>query len=184
MVRKSKQIRNNRTVIFIIAFFILGLAVSFIFQKLIKSKSDQDNIPKNAKLSLQSDKEKISAGEELTVTMTLDSNNSEVAAADFVVRFNPQYLKVVSVITGNFFNNYPINTTGSDHVRLSGVATFDGNTLILPKGSAPVGYIKFQALSNKGQAVISIDESKTVVATSGQDILDRKNIKKLDVSVI
>ncbi|OGG02166.1 hypothetical protein A2W14_06575 [Candidatus Gottesmanbacteria bacterium RBG_16_37_8] len=185
MISKSKKTRSHNRMVFLVAvFFILGLVVSFAYQKYQKSKTATTPLAPNAILSLVSDKEKVSPGEEFTVTMSLDSDDSEVAAADFVVQYNPKYLKVVSVATGKFFNNYPINITGSDHVRISGVASFDGNTLVLPKGSETVGYITFSALGNKGRAVINIDKIKTVVATSGQDILDRKNIKKIDVSVI
>lgn len=182
--KTTKSRRQGRTVLLVIVFFILGLAVSFVFQKFRSSKPAEPSIPKNALLSLTTDREKVASGQEFTVTLNLDSSGSEVAAADFVIRFDPEFVKVVSVTTGSFFNNYPVNITANDHVRLSGVATFDGNTLILPKGSGPVGYIKFQALQTRGSAVISIDKVKTVVATAGQDILDRKTIKKLDVDVI
>ena len=185
MISKKKQSRKqNRTLFLVVIFFILGLSVSFVFQKLNRKSGSESPLKNNALISMTSDKKSVNAGDEFTVTLTLDSKANEVAAADFVIRFDPEYLKVISVTSGNFFNNYPVNTSGNDYVRISGVATFDGDTLILPKGTASVGFIKFQSLGNKGQAVISFDKVKTIVATSGQDILDRNSINKLDVQVI
>ena len=121
--------------------------------------------------------------EEFTVTMTLDSKDAEVAAADIVVSYDTDSLKVVSVTTGNFFSNYPINQTSGDTVKISGVASFDGQNLILPKGKDTVGQIKFLAIKQNNRTLIKYHKAKTVVATAGKDIYDKSQIAKLYINV-
>lgn len=174
---------NARTIVILIIFFFVGLGITIGFRNFQRSKTT-NNVPENAALTLASDKPQVQKGEEFTVTITLDSQDTEVAAADFVVDFDPKKLKVVSIATGSFFTNYPVNTTGENFVKLSGVASFDGEVLTLPKGKDVVGHITFQALENTGKTEVKFNSSKTIVATAGKNILDKKNLAKTEVEVL
>ena len=181
-VRPNKN-NKSRFLPIIIFSFALGLLIALGIKNFSPKRQTSEDIVQNAVLTLESDKDTVTRGEEFTVTMTLDSQNTEVAAADFVVHFDPKLLKVITVSTGNYFSNYPLNITGDDYIKLSGVASFDGNTLVLPKGNGTIGSIKFQALNDKGNAVIKYNKTHTIVATSGKNIIDENKLAKIFVKV-
>ena len=172
---------KNKTLLIVAVLFVLSLGLTLGIGSFKKSNSPA--LPSNAALSLESDKNSVNPGQEFTVTMTLDSGKTEVAAADFVLQYDPKYLKVVSVSTGKFFTNYPINTQAGNYVKISGVASFDGETLVLPRGKDTVGKIVFRALQNAGKTTVKFDSSKTIVATNGQNILNKKKLASLTLNV-
>ncbi|KKS97571.1 MAG: hypothetical protein UV73_C0007G0014 [Candidatus Gottesmanbacteria bacterium GW2011_GWA2_43_14] len=183
MEEKPVSTGKSASKLFILTlFFIIGLLAAYIIQQ--KRAPKEGEIKQEAKLDLLAENSRIPAGEDFKVTLILDSGKTEVAAADFVVAFDPKYLKVTSVSTGNFFANYPINVSGSGYVKVSGVATFDGKEIILPKGKETVAEIVFQATENKGKTEINFDRTKTIVATNGINILDPKRIDQLDVNIL
>lgn len=180
--RKNKNKKTIRFLSIIALFFVIGVSLSLVYKN--QKKSDTaPNLPKVAQLSLSTDKQNVAVGDEFTVTMTLDSKNTEVAAADIVVDYDTNSLEVVSVTTGNFFSNYPINQTSRELVKISGVASFDGKNLILPKGKDTVGQIKFLAIKQNNRTLIKYHKVRTIVATNGQDIYDRSQIAKLYINV-
>ena len=172
---------KNKNLLIVVIVFGLLLVVTFIYRQVNKSKLK--GLKQTAVLTLESNSSEISVGGELTVNMTLDSKANEVAAADFVLQFDPEYFSVASVSTGNFFSNYPVNITGKNFVKLSGVATFDGETLTLPKGRNSVGQIAFKSTGKTGKTEFRFDSNKTIVATNGQNILDTKQLTGLLINV-
>ena len=165
--------------IILLIIFLLGSVLAFRFLR----KPQQAKLPVTAVLTLAGDKQQVSRGEELTVTLSLDSKETEVAAADFVIRFDPGFLQAVEVTPGKFFSNYPVLTKNENSVKISAVASFDGESLILPKGKGAVGQIIFRALDKQGSSEIYPDSAKTIVATSGQNILDKNQLNKLAIEV-
>lgn len=181
-----KQNSSNKNIIrflgVIALFFAIGISLSLVYKN--RKKPDSvSNLPISARLTLSTDKQNVAVGDEFTVTMTLDSKETEVAAADIVVDYDTNSLEVVSVTTGNFFSNYPINQTSGELVKISGVASFDGTNLILPKGKDTVGQIKFLAIKQNNRTLIKYHKVRTIVATNGQDIYDRSQIAKLYINV-
>ena len=174
---------NAKSVTILIFLFVIGLGVTLSYQKIQRTIS-VNALPENAVLSLSADPPQLQKGQEFTVSLLIDSEDSEVAAADFVVDFDPKRLKVISVSTGNFFINYPVNATGKNFVKISGVASFDGETLTLPKGKGTIGNITFQALESAGKTDVSFNKSKTIVATAGKNILDKKKLAKTTIEVL
>ena len=169
---------KNKNLLFVIVIFAVLLGLIYFFRQ-----SKQPKLNQTAILSLQSDRLEVSPGQELTISMDLDSNENEVAAADIILRFDPQFLKVVSVATGNFFSNYPVNTTGKNYVKLSGVASFNGETLLLPKGRESVGRVVFQSTGKTGKTTLQFDPGKTIIATAGQNILDKTKLPILTLDI-
>jgi len=166
-----------------ILFICLIIALGLLLLLNTLRKPQTATLPRTSQITMESIKLQFLPGEEFFVTLNLDSKDKEVAAADIVVYFNPQFLKVLEVKTGKFFTNYPINTTYRDHIKLSGIASFNGESLTFPKGKATLGQIKFQAQNRSGNTIISFDSRKTIVATSGQDILDKTQLNKLAISI-
>lgn len=172
--------KQNRwkSVLWLIVFFFLGL---FIAKKINFTGTPQ--LAAKAAVNLSTTKNNLKPGEQFKVTMTLDSGNQEVAAADFVVLFDPKSVQVLGVTTGKYFSNYPINRTGENYIKISGVAGYNGKSLKLPKGRETVGEITFKAL-DKGTATISVDQKKTIIATAGKNILNKNKAGKLDVNIL
>jgi len=182
MEQKHAQTKSANKIFILVLCFLIGLLAAYIYR--LKFANKNIEIKKEAKLDLLSENTKVNSGEEMTVTLVLDSGKTEVAAADFIITYDPEYLKVTSVSTGRFFANYPINITGENFVKVSGVATFDGKSVILPKGKETVAEIVFLAQGNKGKTEINFNREKTVVATNGVNILDPKRIDELSVNVL
>lgn len=172
---------NKKNLVFFVVFFIIGLLLSLGFKGFRNSK--EKKLPASAVLTFESDKTNISPGENFLVTLNLDSQDTEVAAADFIVKFDPKYLKVVDVSTGNFFSLYPVKTISGDFIKISGIASYEEDTIVLPKGNESVGQITFQAKEKTGSTTISFDPAKTIVANSGQNILNKKSLSRLNIDL-
>ena len=170
--------KRIKLIIFLIILF-LGLVIGLGSLR----KSQQAKLPQTAVLTLSSDNLQVNKGEEFTVTLSLDSKETEVAAADFIISFDPRYLQAIEVTPGKFFSDYPVLNKNENSVKISAVASFDGESLILPKGKGTVGQIRFRALDKAGSTQISPDSAKTIVATAGQNILDKNQLNKLAIEV-
>src|SRR3989338_6166158 len=125
MEQKLQKTKSANKIFILVLCFLIGILGANVFR--LKFANKNNEIKKEAKLDLLAENTKVNSGEEMKVTLVLDSGKTEVAAADFVLSFDPDFLKVSSVSTGRFFANYPINVSGSDYVKISGVATFDGS---------------------------------------------------------
>ena len=160
----------------ILAFsFIVGIIASIISFNLFK------NPPSTAILKLTADKTSVSKGDTFTATLNIDSQDWGVEAADLVLNFDPQYLKVTAVSPGNFFKVYPLKKIEESRVKLSGVANFVNNTFIIPKGTGTITSLTFQTLASTSKTTISIDKQATIVASAGKNILG--NTTNLAVSI-
>ena len=182
MEQKRAQTKSANKIFILVLCFLIGILGAYVYR--LKFANKNNEIKKEAKLDLLAENTKVNSGEEMKVALVLDSGKTEVAAADFVITFDPAYLKVSSVSTGRFFTNYPINITGSDFIKISGVATFDGKSVILPKGKETVAEIIFQTQGSKGKTAIGFNRQETIVATNGVNILDPKRIDELSVNVL
>jgi len=186
--------KERTSIIFIlIAAFLFGLLGSVVYKSFgtfsqlpaRKKLSEQAATPvpaRPASLALQTASNNIKAGETFTVDIYQQSPDG-VEAADFVVNFDPEFLAVDSLNEGNYFKNYPINKTEETFVKLSGVATLENNTVIVPKGKGIVGTIVFKAVKNTDSTSVSFDRTQTIVAYGGKNILDQSKITDLEISI-
>src|SRR3989344_2358453 len=129
--------KQTKLIILLVIVF-LGSVLAFRFLQ----KPKQAKLPVTAVLTLSSDNLQVNKGEEFTVTLSLDSKETEVAAADFIISFDTRFLQAIEVTPGKFFSNYPVLTKTENNVKISAVASFDGESLILPKGKGTVGQIR------------------------------------------
>lgn len=201
-LRELKKVGGREKAIIVsilLASFAIGIVGSYAYKNLSKpttyntstslSASPQLTtspapLPKTALLSLMSDANQLSVGNKFDITLKLNSGNLGVEAADFVVNFDSNYLIVASVSTGTFFKNYPINTTGDNFVKLSGVADFTEKSVIVPKGEGNVATITFETLQATESTKIAFDKVKTIIAASGQNILDNGKLEDLKISIV
>lgn len=186
--------KKEKGIIFAILLtsFVVGIVGSVNYQKLTSRKPTTNDqrpattpspIPLPASLSLTSDKKEIKKGENFTVTIKIDSPNQGVEAADFVITFDPLYLKVATVSAGNYFKTYPVKLTEKTSVKLSGVASLSDNKLLIPKGEGTIGTILFAAQTATSSTEIKFDEIKTIVAYGGKNILDMSKISNVKITI-
>lgn len=182
--------RNKKIIVLImVACFLLGLGISTGFNLLTKSKIG--NIPFfplpapspiPPSLSLKTENIKQQVGQNFQVKILADSPSFVLTAADFVITFDPRFLKVVEVKEGNYFQNYPIKKIGENTVQLSGAANVAKNTIIAPRGIGEIGTIIFKPLKATESTYIAFSRSSTVVGS-----FDKKNVETTrmnDVNII
>lgn len=166
--------------------FVFGFAVSYGYIKLAASgKKPVVSTPKptptvkvypaDVTLDIPSGILEFTTASSFDVNINIDSKNQAVEAADFVVSFDPQYLKPIIITPEKFFGTYPVNRIEKDYIKLSGMATLVGNTVVISKGKGTVGTISFTSLDKSGETIISLDKEKTVVASGGENILGKTN---------
>ncbi len=188
--RKLPKKNQNLILIVLVICFVIGIASPNIIKSFNKigtnntvQKLAPTPIPIPAELSLNTSKKEIKKGDVLEVEISINSPSQGVEAADFVVKFDPDYLSVATVSAGNYFGAYPINQFENGSVKLSGVATLNKATLNIPKGKGVVGTISFTAEKAALSTNIYFDKEKTIVANNGKNILDLNTLQNLNVSI-
>ena len=184
----KKKIQNQQKLIIVlvlILFFVAGIGLSVWFKNssFKSSTGESKTLPKTASLKLTTENKRVNVNESFTVKLTLDSGDQGVEAADFIVTFDPQYLQVRSLNSGTYFKTYPVKKTELNSIKISGVAYFDGQSIIVPKGKADVASMEFTAIAKSSSSKIAIDREKTVVASDGQNILNLNKINDLTISI-
>ncbi|MCJ7740405.1 cohesin domain-containing protein [Candidatus Microgenomates bacterium] len=162
---------------------VIGLLLPFIYRTFLSAKSGIKTNLKPVKLSLTPTKQTVKSGETFMTNIFLSSPDNGVEAADFVVKFDPNVLKATNIATGNFFREYPIKETYTDSVKVSGIATLVEDTFLIPKGEGIVATITFQTLKPAVKTVVSFDREKTIIASDGKNVLEKKNISDLQITV-
>ena len=181
-----------RQKIFIIAILlgslIIGISVPFLINNLSYKRPtaalpSPTPIPIPASLSITSGNNSITLGATFSATLNINSPNQGVEAADFVVNFDPKFLKVATVSGGNYFGLYPLNSADLDKVKISGIANLVNKKFIIPIGRGIAGNITFKAISATTSTQITFDREKTIVASKGENILDQNKITDLTISI-
>lgn len=182
-----KKLERNAKILIIailIGSFFIGVIGQIGYRKLAYKPfpiPSPTSIPTPASISLTSNSAEVETGATFSATIKINSPNQGVEAADFVVLFDPDYLKVATVSSGNFFGVYPVKKTETNSVKISGMANLIDNKIIIPKGEGTVGTITFEALAATESTKISFDKEKTIVASGGKNILGK--ITDLEISI-
>lgn len=140
-------------------------------------------IPSFASLALSADKKIVEKGTTFSAEIKIDSDSTPVEAADFVVTFDPLFLQAKEIIEGKFFGVIPVATIEKDSVKISGMASLSGDTIVIPKGKGTVATIIFNALEASESTAVKIDPTKTIIASGGKNILDTKKITDFTVEI-
>ena len=190
-LRDFKKIGQKQKIIIIsilVGSFLVGIFLPAILNNLSNPKikipaPSPTPIPIPASLSLTSDKNSIKLGATFSATLNINSPNQGVEAADFIINFDPDFIKVATISSGNYFGIYPVKSVEKDKVKISGIANLVNDRFIIPMGSGTIGSIVFETLSATPSTQLSIDREKTIVASGGKNILDLGKITDLTVSI-
>ena len=139
---------------------------------------------KPVKLTLLTDTRKLKTGAAFAVKMILSTPDTGVEAADFVLSFDPNYLKVETLATGNFFKIYPVSETQENYVKVTGIASLVNDTFLIPKGEGTVATVTFTALKATPNTAIKFDKKKTIVASGGKNVIGEKNMGELSLTIV
>lgn len=190
MPRKSLHKPNYIVIVAVLAAcFVVGFLISKLYLGIknfvtpANTQNQTKNIPLSAILLLTANKKTYTTNEKIKVTLGLDSGGQGVEAADFIITFDPALLKAEEVTTENYFRTYPIKTVANNFVKISGIAFFDGKSLVIPKGKGVVAEITFTPLTKTKSAKITVDRSKTIIASGGKNILNPAKIKDVTFSI-
>lgn len=171
----------------ILAFsFVFGLGGQIGFQKLTNKPTptplpSPTEIPLPAYLELTSVEKTIEPGATFSATLNIDSPNQGVEAGDFVINFDPNYLNVATLSSGNYFGLYPIKNIGTESAKISGIANLVNNRFIIPKGKGIIATFVFETLQASDSTKVKINTDKTIVASGGKNILE--NTKDLNIQI-
>lgn len=190
-IRDFKKIGKKQKIViisilagsFLVGIFLPAIITNLSSPKIKRPPPSPTPILIPASLSLTSDKNNIKLGTTFSAILNINSPNQGVEAADFVVNFDPKYLKVATVSAGNYFSLYPVKAIEKDNVKISGTANLLKDKFIIPIGRGTVGTIVFESLAATPSTQISFDREKTIVASKGKNILDQNNITDLQIVV-
>jgi hypothetical protein len=183
--------RKVLLVLFFCFFFALTAAALFQYAK-ISSQQSKNNATTNTTdktvssvtLVMNTAGTKIHNGHPFSITTVLDSQNIGIDAADFVYTFDPAKLKISSVTPGTFFKSWPVNKIEENKIRLTGIALFENNRIIISKGKAPVSTITFTPIGSPGdETVVLLDPVNTIVASQGKNVLQTDQLKSLRLTI-
>lgn len=168
----------------VVTAFLLASGVSYLYQMNKNNRAENAAVTPaaTAVVQLNADTTQVPLSSPFTVTLTLDSAQNAVDAADFVLTYDQNKLSAESVETGEFFKTYPVNSKSEGYIKVSGVAYFENNQLVIPQGRGVVARITFTPLK-KGSTKILIDPDDTTIASAGKNILDSTRIKDLEIRV-
>ncbi len=159
--------------IILISCFLLGTIYPVLSARTLSNKPS-DIASNQTLLTLKSSAKQTQVGKSFTVTIFLNSGKQGVEAADIVINFDPKYLKAASISTGPYFKLYPQKIVENSFVKISGTASYENNTLFISKGSGIVAEVEFKALSKTDSTQIALDKDKTIIASAGKNIWDKK----------
>lgn len=188
-LREFSRIGQRQKIIIVIvlaASFLMGFVLPTGLAKLSnyqapKPTPSPTSIPLPAVISLSSDVADITMGATFSATININSPNQGVEAADFVVDFDPKYLKVATISAGNYFGLYPVKLAEKDKVKISGIANLVNDRFIIPVGRGTIGTITFKTLSATESTRIAFDRENTIVASGGKNILDK--VTDLEINI-
>lgn len=166
--------------IILLLCFIGGFTLSIYWRK---SYTDPitGSPPKLAEVSLTPTSITGKSGDSFDIQLNLSSADAAVEAADFIVRYDPAFIRIDNISLGNFFQNYPIKRIDYDYIKISAVASFVSNKIVIPKGKGTIATIHITAFHPTDQTIIYFDLDKTVIASTGRNILGKTNSLTLSI---
>ena len=149
------------------------------------ASSTQSSSP-NGMIILEASKQEIKVGENLEVTINLDTGGKITDGTDVVLKFDTNILETTtaSVKPGTIYPDYPIAKVLDSEIRISGISSLTGGTF---QGKGVLAKIIFKGKA-AGKASLILDhtpgktvDSNIVESSTGEDLL--KEVKNLEVTV-
>lgn len=169
----------------LILAFVIGFFVAFLYIKpqiQQKRESSQTNVPSGtASLTLSTPALELPQNREFDVTIRISSPEKGVEAGDFILYYDPRYVKAKSITRGNYFKNFISDVIEPSRIKLQAAAVLTAQNIIVPKGDGTVATIHFATLAPTDTTLIYFDPDRTVVASGGENILDYSNVLKLTI---
>lgn len=183
--------QKRNVYIVLVLCFVFGLLVTVVYQskfsapvQKVPAKTQQTStVGGSATVNLSASSLTVTKAVPFTVTVTLDSGRAGVEAADFAVSYDPRLLQVETIADGSYFKTWPIKKVEEGLVKLSGIASLDGNTLTIPQGKGTVATIRFIPTGSSAETTIALHPQKTVIASKGKNILDTGSLKELKITI-
>jgi type II secretory pathway component PulC len=165
--------------------FLIGFIIPLIIQNKNNFNRNENQIKKPqaaADLEISSNKKVLKVYETFTATILINSPTKGIEAADFFIKFDPNYLNLISQTPGSFFSVYPIQQIENNYFKLSGIAKKLDKGFIIPKGKGTVATLLFKAIKPVNSTTIEIDRDKTIIAAEGENILDKISNLKIKIN--
>lgn len=169
----------------LILAFAVGFTVAFLY---IKPQFTKTNTPAQstvesgyASVTLSTPKMELTQNREFDVSIQISSPEKGVEAGDFILYYDPRYIRAMKVTRGNYFKNFISDVIEPSRIRLSAAAVLTGKNIIVPKGDGIVAAIRFATIAPTDTTLIYLDPDKTIVASNGKNILDYSNVLKLTI---
>lgn len=178
--RKLGKIQQITAIVIMISLFFFGVYSSqLVFPASKPSKTDivlsPTPIPLPANLSLVTGNKTVDLNATFSATLMIDSPTQGIEAADFVVDFDPDYLKIATISAGNYFSLYPVMKIGTNSAKISGIANLVNGRFTIPIGKGKIADIVFTSLDATDGSTIKINKEKTFVGSAGFNILGKTN---------
>ena len=113
----------------------------------------------------------VKMGQTFSVEIVLDTGKRKVDAADVFLEYDPQTLKVERVLTGDFFDQFPVVASESGRIQISALVSPQEEGPRTISGRGKVGVVVFKGVS-PGEAVVRFSPD-CLVATAGNNILEK-----------
>lgn len=113
----------------------------------------------------------VTRGNPIDVSINLSTPDLGTEAGDFILYFDPKFLRVDHITTGDFYSQYPVNKVENNFVKISGIASYINNKITIPKGNGTIATITFVPLAPTPRTLLYFDPDKTIVASNGQNTI-------------
>ncbi len=139
----------------------------------------------NATLSLSTERELYRVGDEIPVTVLLDTDGHETAGTDLSVSFSQETLKLTSIAPGELYSTYPVyDFNNNDGVSLVSGVVQPGETY---KGNGVFATLYFEA-RRPGEGTVVIEHEvnnrndSNIASTDGKDILGTAHSVEINIA--
>lgn len=152
----------------------------------VQTQNTSSKVQSSARLTLESPQKEYKVGENIPVSIKLDTGGKSVDGVDIVLKFNPKVIEASSssVTKGTLLPDYPVIKVENGVLRVTAISSLQGQSY---SGSGIFATIIFKALQ-RGKAQLSFDFTKdattdtnVVGAQTEGDML--QEVRNLEVNI-
>lgn len=124
----------------------------------------------------------VSQGNIFFVTVSFDSK-IVLDSANIKLKFDPKFLRINDVKTGDYFLSYPINTFDSSSVSIGGIAQPSNSQISENSTKETFSTLSFTAIRPTSGTEIILDEAETNIKASSANNVKLSKLQKLDLVI-